>query len=54
MSIDDEEKGGLKIKGQAEVEKRKSKWEDKGAPHVRISLDLFRFLSRLTMGQVGS
>jgi len=30
MDIDGGATGGLKIKGQAEIQKRKSKWEDEG------------------------
>ena len=29
MEVDGDAKGGFKIKGQAEVERRRSKWEDK-------------------------
>jgi hypothetical protein len=36
MDVDDGAKGGLKIKGQAEAQKRKSKWEDDGVQHVGI------------------
>jgi hypothetical protein len=33
--------GELKIKGQAEIERRKSKWEDNGIDDVRKSLLIF-------------
>jgi len=41
MDIDSGAKGGLKIKGQAEAQKRKSKWEDDGPQdgHSRSSPD---------------
>lgn len=45
MDIDDDAKGGFKIKGQAEVEKRKSKWEDEASKDVRRSLFLSLSLS---------
>jgi len=36
MDINGGAKGGLKIKGQAEAQKRKSKWEDDGPQDVGI------------------
>ena len=40
MNVDGGAKGELKIKGQAEIQKRKSKWEGEGAQNVRILLVL--------------
>lgn len=46
--MDIDMKGGLKIKGQAEAQKRRSKWEDEGAHNVRFPL-VVSYLHLLTI-----
>ena len=46
MEVDEDTKGGFKIKGQAEIERRKSKWEVESSKDVRRSLFLSVFLSK--------